>query len=72
MDDGHASRPAQTQISIRLPEDWVGRLDAIAAALARPGTHASRADALRHVVATGLAPTEHALGIATSGARVSR
>jgi len=45
---------ATTQVSIRVPVEWLAKLDAIAAGMSRPGIELSRADALRAAVAEGM------------------
>jgi hypothetical protein len=48
----------QFQITIRVPADWVERLDKIADNISRPGLPASRADAVRFLVAQSLEKAE--------------
>ena len=59
---------AQTQFTVRFPEDVLERIDGVATALSRFGTKASRADALRFIVSKGLEPAETELGIAPAKA----
>lgn len=59
----YMSKTKQVQITIRIPPEWVTRLDAIARAMSLPGVEANRALAMRHVVANGLEPTEMRLGL---------
>lgn len=43
-----------TQIAMRLPTDWVSRVDALAQKFSRPGITVSRSEALRAVMIKGL------------------
>ncbi len=47
-----------TCVSIRLPEDILARLDALASNLSKPGIPISRAKAMKHVVLMYLALAE--------------
>jgi predicted transcriptional regulator len=51
------------QISVRIPQEWLDRLDQVARAMSRPGTEASRAEAIRFLVARGFEAAEKELGI---------
>ncbi|CAN5519629.1 hypothetical protein BH09MYX1_BH09MYX1_00980 [soil metagenome] len=51
------TKPA-TQITVRLEDEWLGRLDALATALSRPGLELTRVDAIRMAVARGLLEIE--------------
>lgn len=42
------------QLALRLPGEWVEDLDAIAAALSRPGLELKRSDSLRMALARGI------------------
>jgi predicted DNA-binding protein len=53
----------QFQITLRIPEEWLTRVDAIASAMSRPGNEANRVAAIRFIVENGLEPTERELGI---------
>lgn len=53
----------QVQITLRFPEEWLSRVDAIKKAGSRPGNEWTRVDALRYIVAKGLEPAEAELGI---------
>jgi len=44
----------RVQISVRVPKFWVGKVDALALKLSRPGFPARRADALRVVLERGM------------------
>lgn len=50
--------PEKVQIGVRLEEDLVDRLDAVAKKLSRPGLEITRADAIRVVLEAGLAAIE--------------
>lgn len=52
----------QTQLSIRIPEEWLKRIDAIGGKLI-PGTEQTRANTLRAIMADGIAVLETRLGI---------
>jgi len=43
-----------TQVAIRLPNEWIERADALMAPLSRPGIQVSRSDVLRAALARGL------------------
>lgn len=49
-----ATKKQQTQTSIRLDDDAIARLDALAESLSRPGLPLTRADAMRIAIMTGL------------------
>ena len=55
------------QITVRFPDEWVRRIEAVAKALARPGVPASRTDAIKHVLARGLDVVEQELGSKRKG-----
>jgi predicted transcriptional regulator len=46
------------QVAVRLDADVIGRLDAIASKLTRPGLEVTRTDAIRIALLTGLAAME--------------
>jgi predicted DNA-binding protein len=46
------------QTAVRIPETWPERLDAVAAALSRPGLELTRTDVLRMALAHGLLALE--------------
>jgi len=43
-----------TQITFRIPKEWLERADLLATKLSRPGNELTRTDALRVALATGL------------------
>lgn len=51
------------QTAVRLPEDWMPRLQEIAARLSRPGIPIRTADAIRAAIAEGLVVLEGQLQI---------
>ncbi len=53
----------QIQTTLRVPEEWADRIDAIAKAMSRPGNDATRVEALRYLIERGFEPAEHELGI---------
>jgi predicted DNA-binding protein len=55
-----AGRPAKstTQITLRVPDEWLPRADALAKKLSRPGLPTTRVDALRAAIATGFEALE--------------
>jgi predicted transcriptional regulator len=54
MLDAMAKKPPSQQVSVRLDDDVIDRLDVLAASLSRPGLPLTRADAMRIAIATGL------------------
>lgn len=55
----HAGMPRppsanDTQIAIRLPNDWIDRADALVPLVSRPGITVTRSDVLRAALAKGL------------------
>ena len=59
--------PATVQTAIRVPADWMPRLQAIAGRLSRPGLALTTSDALRACLAEGMAKLEAELGITQPG-----
>jgi len=57
--------PTYTQTAIRIPAEWIGELQEIAARLSRPGIPVTQADAMRAAIAEGLAVLRKDLGIST-------
>lgn len=57
-DMGRHKTENTTQIAVRLPEDWLARLDALIPWLARPGVATTRTDAIRAAIAEGLVSLE--------------
>jgi hypothetical protein len=55
-----ASEEKTVQITLRVPESWLSRADALAKKLSRPGMPANRADVFRATVATGFPVLEKA------------
>jgi hypothetical protein len=53
----------QAQTTVRYPEEWLPRIDAVAKAMSRPGIDVNRTDALRYLLAKGLDVAESELGI---------
>lgn len=54
VEDGMPRPPSDTvQVAIRIPADWLGEADRLAALISRPGFVASRTDALRAAMARG-------------------
>jgi len=54
-------RPASEntfQITFKIPQQWIGHADALAASMSRPGLTVTRTDVLRTALATGLAALE--------------
>jgi predicted transcriptional regulator len=51
-------KTATQQVAVRLDADVIGRLDAIAAKLTRPGLGVTRTDAIRIALMTGLEAME--------------
>jgi len=51
------SKPA-TQVTVRIDNDWLERLDALSTALSRPGLELTRVDAIRMAIARGLQEME--------------
>ena len=48
----------QLQIAVRVPPEWVPKLDALAEAMSRPGIPLTRTDAIRACIAQGLSQLE--------------
>ena len=48
----------QVQLAIRIPADWVRKLDALAEAHSKPGLELARANAIRMAMARGLLELE--------------
>jgi predicted DNA-binding protein len=59
--------PATVQTAIRIPPEWVPRLQAVADALSRPGVPLTPSDAMRAAIAEGLTVLEAQLQIASKG-----
>ncbi len=51
------------QMTLRVPREWVARLDRIAESLSRPGSRATRSIAIRYVFVKGLEASEAIRGI---------
>jgi len=51
------------QVALRLPAEWVARLDALARALSVPGLAVSSSDAMRVAMARGMAELEAERGL---------
>lgn len=58
-----APKAETVQLSVRVPANWLARLDAIAAEMSRPGIELSRADALRAAVAEGILVLAKPIGV---------
>jgi hypothetical protein len=52
------------QRSVRFPESYLPRLEAVAAALSRPGIEVTATDAIRYALELGLVAAEKELGLA--------
>lgn len=64
VQDAAMVRPTDTtQITARVPTEWLAYFDAVAAKLSRPGLSLSRTDAVRLAVARGLEELRAELGI---------
>jgi hypothetical protein len=57
------------QRTLRYPEDFEPRIEAIARALSRPGYEANTTDALRFIVTVGIASAEGELGIKSASGK---
>lgn len=55
--------PATTQVSFKIPTEWLARADRIAARLSRDAPPASRTDALRLAISHGFRRLEQDLGM---------
>jgi hypothetical protein len=58
-------KPAKpkAQFTLRVPEEWLPRIDAIATAMSRPGNEATRIETLLYLIEKGFEPAEHEQGI---------
>lgn len=54
-----------TQMTLRVPKEWVARLDKIAETLSRPGSRATRSIAIRYALGKGIEASEAIRGIKT-------
>src|SRR5262245_42956476 len=53
----------KAQCTLRVPEEWLPRIDAIAKAMSRPGNEATRIETLLYLIEKGIAPAEKEQGI---------
>lgn len=53
----------KAQFTLRVPEEWLARIDAIAKAMSRPGNEATRIETLLYLIEKGFDPAEKEQGI---------